>query len=232
MLTSIVGCGSWLPYSSLFSPEARKLIAQHSEGIPRNVNNLCFNALSLGCALSRQTIDRSIIANVIADLDLEPLREKPVTPEKPAENQTSAPPAILSIGKDQSNFGRSALKIAVTGALLLALSLTAIYANRSRSQPAELSADIALTLPTAVESTLSGKASDSPRLTLNQRLSRATVAKLAPYGPELMGELRSLRSWFERSNRIRFGQTRATALTTGPGLVQRSSASDAGPGEQ
>ena len=37
---------------------ARKLIADHSEGIPRNINNLCFNAMSLACALQRK-IDRS-----------------------------------------------------------------------------------------------------------------------------------------------------------------------------
>jgi type II secretory pathway predicted ATPase ExeA len=205
----VAGCDT----PSLFTPDARKLIAQHSEGIPRNINNLCFNALSLGCALSRQTIDRSIIVNVIADLDLEPLREKPVTPEKPAENQTSAPPAILSIDKNQSDFGRSALKIAVTGALLLALSLAVIDSNRSRSQPAELSADIAVTSPTAVGTAPSGKASDSPYLTRNQRLARASVAKLVRYGPGLRGELRSLRSWLEHSNSIGFGQTRATTLT-------------------
>lgn len=219
----VAGCND----SSLFTPAARKLIAQHSEGIPRNINNLCFNALSLGCALSRQSIDRSIIVSVIADLDLEPLRGKPVTPKKPDEDQTSAPRAILSIGKNQSDFGHSALKIAVTGALLLAFSLAVIHANRSRSQPAELSAGIAMTSPIAVGSTPSGKASDSRHLSLNQRLSRAKVAKLASYGPELMGEMRSLRYWLEHSNRRRFGQTRAT---TGPRDIQRSSASAAGPG--
>src|SRR5438270_13586078 len=35
----------------VFSPEALELIAQVSEGIPRQINNYCFHALSLGCAL-------------------------------------------------------------------------------------------------------------------------------------------------------------------------------------
>ena len=59
----------------VFTPAALKLIAQHSEGIPRNINNLCFNAMSIGAALKKQTIDVDIIREVIADLDLDPLTE-------------------------------------------------------------------------------------------------------------------------------------------------------------
>ena len=60
----------------LFTGAALALIAHRSEGIPRNINNLCFNALSLGCALQRETIDCDIVREVVADLDLEPLRER------------------------------------------------------------------------------------------------------------------------------------------------------------
>jgi general secretion pathway protein A len=55
----------------LFTSAALQLIARHSKGIPRNINNLCFNALSLGCALKRKMIDAEIIKEVIADLDLD-----------------------------------------------------------------------------------------------------------------------------------------------------------------
>jgi type II secretory pathway predicted ATPase ExeA len=58
---------------SLFTAEARALIARSSQGIPRNINNLCFNALSLGCALKRKQIDGDIIREVVRDLDLESL---------------------------------------------------------------------------------------------------------------------------------------------------------------
>ncbi len=43
--------------ASLFTPEARALIAAQSEGVPREINTLCFNALSLGYSLGRRTID-------------------------------------------------------------------------------------------------------------------------------------------------------------------------------
>jgi general secretion pathway protein A len=57
----------------LFTSEATAIIAARSGGIPRNINNLCFNALSLGCALGRKKVDGKIIQEVIEDLDVEPL---------------------------------------------------------------------------------------------------------------------------------------------------------------
>jgi type II secretory pathway predicted ATPase ExeA len=56
-----------------FTPGARASIAEYSEGIPRNINNLCFNAMSLACGLGKKTIDREIVREVLADLDLDSL---------------------------------------------------------------------------------------------------------------------------------------------------------------
>ncbi len=53
-----------------FSEPALTLIARYSEGIPRNINNICFNALSLGRALQRRTVDSKVIEEVRADLGL------------------------------------------------------------------------------------------------------------------------------------------------------------------
>lgn len=61
---------------ALFTVGARKLIAEHSRGIPRTINNICFNAMSLGCALRKETIDRDIVSEVISDLDLAPLKSR------------------------------------------------------------------------------------------------------------------------------------------------------------
>ncbi|HLK33357.1 MAG TPA: TonB family protein [Terriglobales bacterium] len=55
----------------LFTPQAIALIVQRSEGIPRLINNICFNALSLGYALGKRTIDADVLAEVSADLDFE-----------------------------------------------------------------------------------------------------------------------------------------------------------------
>jgi general secretion pathway protein A len=63
----------WNSKDRVFTPEALHLIAEHSGGIPRNINNLCFNSLSLCCALKRRTVDDEIVREVIADLDLDSL---------------------------------------------------------------------------------------------------------------------------------------------------------------
>jgi len=55
----------------LFTSAAYGLIAEYSGGIPRNINNLCFNALSLGFATKQRVIGREIIAEVFRDLNLE-----------------------------------------------------------------------------------------------------------------------------------------------------------------
>ena len=57
----------------LFCREALALIGARSRGVPRNINNICFNALSLGFALQRKRIDARLLREVVADLELEPL---------------------------------------------------------------------------------------------------------------------------------------------------------------
>jgi general secretion pathway protein A len=65
------------PDAPLFTTAAAIAIAELSEGIPRNINNICFNALSLGCSLRQRTIDVDVIKEVAADFDLSGLRSDP-----------------------------------------------------------------------------------------------------------------------------------------------------------
>ncbi len=97
----------------LFTPGALQLITVHSKGIPRNINNLCFHALSLGFAKNRKEIGEGIIREVIADLSLESLQtsahvtaasipEQPakrpaVNPEPVAVTSAAPPPAKVPV---------------------------------------------------------------------------------------------------------------------------------------
>lgn len=54
----------------LFLPDALEFIAQASEGIPRNINNLCFHALSMGYASRKPLIDLAIAQQAARALDL------------------------------------------------------------------------------------------------------------------------------------------------------------------
>src|SRR5208282_2538713 len=55
---------------SLFTPQALVDTADFTEGIPRNINNFCFNAMSLSCAMQQKVIDAAIVREVISDLDI------------------------------------------------------------------------------------------------------------------------------------------------------------------
>jgi hypothetical protein len=54
----------------LFSPAALARITEFAAGIPRNINSLCFNSMSLGCALQQKVMDSAIVEEVISDLDI------------------------------------------------------------------------------------------------------------------------------------------------------------------
>jgi general secretion pathway protein A len=71
----VAGHKGWRP---IFTDHAYALIAKHSQGIPRNINNLCFNAMSLGCVLGQRSISHSVIYEVLRDLDLRPHTVEPL----------------------------------------------------------------------------------------------------------------------------------------------------------
>jgi histone deacetylase complex regulatory component SIN3 len=76
---------------SPFTAGAVKMISELSEGIPRNINNIGFNALSMGCALRQKTVDIDVIQQVQADFDLSSLRSEPgVTSEQLARASAEA----------------------------------------------------------------------------------------------------------------------------------------------
>jgi len=66
----------------IFSADALDVIARISQGIPRNINSLCFQALSIGFATQSKQIGAEILREVAVDLDFVPRRNsRPNTPE-------------------------------------------------------------------------------------------------------------------------------------------------------
>jgi general secretion pathway protein A len=56
--------------SQLFTSDAREVIARCSEGIPRKINNICFNALIRGYARKQESIDSALVRDALAGLEL------------------------------------------------------------------------------------------------------------------------------------------------------------------
>ncbi len=54
---------------TMFTSQALAALSDLSQGVPRNINNYCFNALSVAFALKRKTIDLAILSEVASDLD-------------------------------------------------------------------------------------------------------------------------------------------------------------------
>jgi type II secretory pathway predicted ATPase ExeA len=103
--------------AGLFDSEALRLIATHSGGLPRNINNLCFNAITLGCVLRKQTIDAAVIHEVIGDLAIDKLADC----APPSSSANSAPP-LEAPNPRRSRFGwiapavvASTLSLVLTG---------------------------------------------------------------------------------------------------------------------
>jgi general secretion pathway protein A len=74
--------------TELFTAGALGLIAERSQGIPRLINNLCFSALSLGCATQQKQITSEVIRQAAVDLSLDPC-----APTRPVPHQHTAPRA-------------------------------------------------------------------------------------------------------------------------------------------
>jgi len=73
----------------LFTPEALVAIARFTEGIPRNINNFCFNVLSLSCAVRQKVVDLALVEEVIGDLDISQ-HVTEVAPQRPSDFQEMA----------------------------------------------------------------------------------------------------------------------------------------------
>lgn len=87
----------------LFSPEALAIISSQSGGIPRNINNLCFHALTIGFAKSEKIIDSTILEEVLADLNLNSACSPLAVRENSRSGDLLLPVHVSSSGGFKSN---------------------------------------------------------------------------------------------------------------------------------
>ncbi|HEY0704944.1 MAG TPA: AAA family ATPase [Candidatus Acidoferrales bacterium] len=60
----------------LFTVGARVAIAKYSRGIPRNINTLCFNAMSVAYGMNVKQVDARMVQEAAADVEMESLLPK------------------------------------------------------------------------------------------------------------------------------------------------------------
>jgi type II secretory pathway predicted ATPase ExeA len=208
---SVAGCKD----PTLFTPGARSLIAEHSEGIPRKINNICFNAMSLACALKKKTIERATVLEVFADLDLDSLIEKPSTvTEAREEVAIEVAPKWQPLVKGKTLWPLVS-GVAIASALVLAL-VTGVNKGEVRAaDTAKLIGTRSVEQATVpVQSSRKPEFNDSSttqppelvRISQGQTLYHVTVEDLGRYDPQILAEIRTLNPWLSDPAHIQAGQ--------------------------
>ena len=104
----------------VFSEQALELITRHSEGIPRSINNICLNALSLGRAIQSRTVGSKIIEEVLGDLGIRKFDSPQVIQKQLTEKTSHSVSARLPPRNDKGRVGvRSMLRAAIVIFLIL-----------------------------------------------------------------------------------------------------------------
>lgn len=162
----------------LFNAEAEALIADCSKGIPRNINNVCFNALSICCAENGRQVERRMVEEVLRDLNLQ---------------EPSGDRLLAKAGKSLERPAAGSPR-----------PINAFYTPVSRVSNTETSVRQPALAPTSNWSgaTYSRQAT-APKLRVDERLPQpAPAAPIRPSRPQLVvPPARAERNWWGRANR-------------------------------
>jgi general secretion pathway protein A len=128
----------------MFTPQALQTIARYTRGIPRSINNVCFNAMSLGFVAKQRTIDDGMVREVIGDLDLDigapeavvkpQFTPPPAQPTPPSLRAPAASRSAIFEKRPVSMSKRLGPQLAMAAILVVALSWLGIQAKRRTTE--------------------------------------------------------------------------------------------------
>lgn len=204
----------------LFSADALARIAEASEGIPRNINTLCFNGLSLCCAIKKKRVDLAMLDEVLHDRQL--------LTEIPAKVEKESPALKLSIEHSKSRNPAhqwSGMRISAIAALVLLAVFGLFWAAdtvnagyRRTVQTAIPRQPVPEAVPAPAPATIqpvptrladrAGKP-DAIEVTVDaeQTLSGIAVRVLGTYDNQLLREIEELNPGLENPDHIHPGET-------------------------
>ena len=133
----------------LFTPAACQLIAEYSGGIPRNINNYCFNAMSLGVALKQATIGPEIIREVFQDLNLADPAASAVSAVSPSplSAEVRYSPMVQPPWPPVASSGRGLRTVAGAISVAAILCVAGVLANEHLNSPSRLDVTVQAPAP-------------------------------------------------------------------------------------
>jgi AAA domain len=207
----------------IFTPAAVALIAQRSQGIPRNINNICFNAMSLACATQQKRIGPKVVREALSDLSPDWAFEQPCT-YGPITPTVASKPFSLRWIKDNVVSNRTA-QTAVLSALLGSWATyfgahgTSTVHSSPLSDPGTVNAENIFGPASSSDRAVINRASGSPPTNSSDASDFFTyvvrrddtiwelcVRSLGRYDDAVVAELRRLNPNLIDFNRIEIGQ--------------------------
>lgn len=198
----------------LFTFGARRMIAEHSGGIPRIINNICFNAMSLACALKRKTIDRAALREVLADLDFDSLTERPTSDTGARETcavRTRSSTKCLAATQNKARLRHLALGPALCCSVMLLAAPSMSKGRRAINSTRKIDGQ---TVPLPLDGKIATELSrGSVRVSAypvciskGQTLYQVSVDTLGQYDQQVLAQIHRLNPWLSDPNRVRAGQ--------------------------
>jgi type II secretory pathway predicted ATPase ExeA len=137
----------------VFDSAALDEIARQSDGIPRNINNICFNSMLMSFNRGQRTVTSEIVRRAVASLDLEALIPEPVKvkhtiPTLPA-SPVSVPEAAPVSAPQESVAPEPAPEISTSNVAVPVVTPVAITAA-SVTLPEEIAAWVPHSIPAPV----------------------------------------------------------------------------------
>jgi hypothetical protein len=203
----------------MFTAGSVALITKASQGIPRNINNICFNAMSLACAMGCRRIGPEIVQEALNDLSLDCLVEKSGILRRRTPTLTSARQFSLGWLRDKVFTSRT-VQTAVLSALLGGLA-TYLGAHTATGVAHSSAASLELESPAQRPATLAathvdgsaraGRDSDASKFFTYVVQPDDTIWKLCQwsigrYDETVVSELRKLNPQLSDVDRIEVGQ--------------------------
>lgn len=144
-----------------FTREAVKLIHRYSDGIPRNINSLCFQAFSLGFASQIKVIDVDILREALADQGIETPVSQASRPEWSIPNLPDPGYSYASEAYGSRSQGRP--RLIILGLLVLPILFLVFFSSPLLSET--IPGKFTIRILSAVVGVASGSSSDDfPRL--------------------------------------------------------------------